>query len=131
MISVDGERKTDPYLELEWIARLEPMPVPVVKMPFVRTRFINNKNNGCYICGRKTTNTRHHIRRGHKPMCVYVCWKHHQILHGTALNKFRPSDLRMVIAVADRYNLWKEGEKNIVKKKIIMELDMRRRDNHK
>ena len=116
---------------LEWISQLQPMPVPVPKTPFVRTRIINNKKDGCFICARKSTVTRHHIRHGERPVCVFLCWKHHQIAHGTALDRFKIADLRTVMAVADRYNLWKVEEKNMVRKRILMEIRMRVQNNNK
>ena len=121
------QSRGDALLEdhLGWLSNLEPMPVPIKRSPFVRTKYINKKTDGCYICGRKTKITKHHIKRGRSPLCVFVCWKHHQILHGIALQRFRSADLRMVLSVALRYGLFKEGEETMVQKRILIELDRR------
>ena len=113
-------------MRLEWLHNLEPMPIPVRRTPFIRTKFLNDKREGCFICGRKSGVTRHHVRRGKKPLCVFLCWKHHQIIHATALERFNTADIRTTLVVADKFKLWKYGEKNVVRKKILTELDRRR-----
>ena len=101
--------------------------------PWVRTKSLNKKSDGCYICGRKRFKkygtTRHHIRRGLQPLVVYLCWKHHRIIHAVSLDKFPLHDLRMVLAVADVYDLYKVEEKGMVRKKIIMEIERRESQN--
>jgi hypothetical protein len=111
--------------------------IPKESMPFVRTVHLNKKSEGCYICGRKTRITRHHIRKGRNPLAVYICRKHHDIIHGIALGKkydsgrrkgsyyYSDADLRMVLSVAEEFNLFKHGERGIVTKRIRLELQKR------
>lgn len=125
---MNGESKSDAQLELaiSWLNDFVPLPCPpAIKQPFTRTRFMNDKRDGCYCCPRKSTLTKHHINRGPEPLVVYLCWKDHQIIHGTALDRFDIKDLKRVMAMADAYGLYKEGETNVVKKKILMEITIR------
>jgi len=110
---------------LEWLRRIADFenPIPPRYTPFVRTRHINKKKNGCFICGRKSGITRHHIRRGQNPLAVYLCWKHHRIIHGIALQKYKTADIRVTMIMADAYNLYKEGEEKVIKKILLIELE--------
>lgn len=97
---------------------------PIPKQPFVRTRALNRKTDGCFICGRKVT-TRHHLLRGRHSTVVYLCWKHHQIAHGISLEKHTISDIRTVLACATMFGLFKVDEANKVEKAIRIELSSR------
>ena len=89
------------------------------------------------MCGRRHNVTRHHIRRGHNPKAVYICRRHHDIIHGIALDKknragsrknkyvHRNSDLRMVMTIGKAYKLFKSGERGYVTKRIALELQRR------
>lgn len=103
---------------------------PTKKQPFVRTSVVGEKKKTCFISGKKSRVTRHHIRKGKNPLVVYLQWKYHQIIHGVALNRFSTADIRTTYAVAEMYSLWKESEANIVRKKIIMELDRRKAEDN-
>jgi len=112
--------------------------IPKKRMPFVRTRHLNKKTDGCFICGRLSYITRHHIRRGHNPLAVYLCRRHHDVIHGIALDKkyssgrrcgkyiYTDADLRTTLVVAKTYKLFKTDERGIVTKRI--ELEMQRRE---
>ena len=124
---MSGESRSDARLEhsIAWLNNLIPLTGVIhKKQPFIRTKFLNDKRGGCYMCSRKGV-TKHHIKRGHAPLVVYLCWKHHQIIHGTALTRFSLGDLRTVLTMADEYSLWKEEEVTLVKKKIITEIEHR------
>lgn len=103
-------------------------PAPLGGTGFVRTRHIGNKKEGCFMCGKKYNPTRHHIKKGPEPLAVFLCRKHHDIIHGTGLHRFRTYDIRMVLSIADRYNLFKESEANMIMKRLIIELDAREYD---
>jgi hypothetical protein len=105
-------------------------PVPIKKMVFVRTRHIGNKREGCFICGRKSHTTRHHIRKGTDPLAVYLCRRHHDIIHGTGLHRFRTVDIRMVLCLAREYSLFKETEATIIEKRLVGELENREYDGN-
>ena len=112
--------------------------IPVKKTPFVRTKHLNKKSDGCFICGRRYNITRHHIRKGWNPLGVFICRHHHDVLHGIGLDRkfkkgkkigkyvYRDADLRMALAVAERYKLFKTNERGIISKAILMELDRRK-----
>lgn len=135
------------FPEIPWLRAMVNFEnnIPRERMPFVRTKHLNRKTDGCFICGRKYNITRHHIRRGKNPLAVYVCRRHHDILHGIGLDKkykdgknkgeyvYRDADLRMVLAIGTTYKLFKSGEKGIVTKRIMLELQRRateRKNNH-
>jgi len=117
--------------------------MPKRSEPYVRTKHINSKKEGCFVCGRKSNLTRHHITRGERPIATFICWKHHQLLHGVALDKkhagrrkYKPTtkkwkyyysnaDLRMVLTIGIEYNLFKYGEKGMVVKRIQIEIERR------
>ena len=115
--------------------------IPKTVMPFVRTKHMNKKTDGCFICGRFTFITRHHIRKGHHPLAVYLCRKHHDVIHGIALEKtfdkgtkkgkyvYTDGDLRTTMTMAKSYKLFKTGERGIVIKRI--ETELMRRDIEK
>lgn len=103
-------------------------PVPLGGIGFVRTRHIGNKNDGCFMCGKRYNPTRHHIKKGNEPVAVFLCRKHHDIIHGTGLHRFRTHDIRMVMVIADEYKLYKELEAGMVKKKLLTELERREYD---
>jgi len=119
-------------VSLEWLREMADFknPIPPRHTPFVRTRHLNNKKDGCFMCARKSGTTRHHIRRGQNPLGVYLCWRHHQIIHGIALHKHKTADIRMVMVLADAYGLYKEGEEGVIKKLLLTELEMRRMKNN-
>jgi len=112
----------------QWLVELTEYKnnIPTNKIGWIRTRHMNKKSSGCFICGRKTNVTRHHISRNPKPViAVYICWKEHRILHGVALEKVKLHDLRRVMAIGDAYDLWKVDEKGMVRKKILTEMERR------
>ena len=115
----------------DWLAGMADFrnPVPHPSQGFVRTVHIGNKRDGCFMCGRKRNLTRHHIRRGFKPVAVYLCRRHHEICHAVGLHRFRTADIRMVLAISDRYSLWKEKEAKLVKMKLEIVLRERELDN--
>lgn len=115
-------------VSLEWLRDIIDFknPVPPPFTPYVRTRHLNKKNDGCFMCPRKHGMTRHHIRRGYAPLAVYLCWRHHQIIHGIALYKHKTADIELVLDMADAYNLYKTGEEKIIQKMLLTELDKRR-----
>jgi len=114
--------------EVEWLRAMADYSdlTPRIKQPFIRTQVIGEKEKGCFITGHRNNVTRHHIIKGDKPVVVYLQWKYHQIIHGVGLNRFRIQDIRTTYAVAETYNLWKTSEANIVKKKILTEIDRRK-----
>lgn len=125
-----GSSRSDYQLEWgpQWLREIGEYenPLPPSKTGWVRTKHLNKKSSGCFICGRKTNVTRHHIKRRPKPvLAVYICWKEHRVLHGVALEKVKLHDLRRVMTIADAYNLWKVEEKNMVRKKILIEMERR------
>jgi len=113
---------------LEWLRNIANFknPIPPQFTPFVRTRHINSKRDGCLICPTKRGITRHHIRRGLDPLAAYICWRHHQILHGIALHRHKVEDVSLVMERADAYNLYKDGEEKIIKKMLLTELERRK-----
>lgn len=129
----------DDYERIPWLVAISGFEnnIPKERMPFVRTKHLNKKTDGCFICGRMSYITRHHIRKGYHPLAVYLCRKHHDVLHGIGLDKifedgprkgkyvYSDADLRTTLVVAKNYNLFKSGEKGIVTKRIETEL-MRR-----
>lgn len=95
---------------------------------------INGKHDGCFICGDLNQPTEHHIRKHGTTVSVYLCWKHHQIIHGTAIGKkkngeyiFSLNDLKLVLGYAKKYKLFKFGETKKVRK--IIQEEIRRRKN--
>ena len=98
---------------------------PRAKQPFVRTKVVGHHKQGCFICGKRYRVTRHHIVKGSSPVVVFLQWKYHQIIHGVGLKRFKTADIRTTYAVAEAYNLWKREEANVVKKKILAELERR------
>jgi len=122
---VVGVSKSD--INLEWLVEIADFKNPIPRHPgkYVRTRHINSKKRGCFICGRKRV-TRHHIRRGVNPLAVYICWRHHQILHGISLSQKKTADIRTTMVVADTYDLYKDSETRVIKKMLLIELDMRK-----
>lgn len=134
------------YYEVPWLRAIVNFDneIPRTAMPFVRTKHINKKSDGCFLCGRKYNVTRHHIRKGRSPKAVFLCRKHHDIIHGIALDKqytvgrkkgqyfYTDSDLRLVLVMGKHYKLYKTGERSIVTKRIMLELQKReseRKDN--
>ena len=127
------------FLTIPWLVAIAGFEndIPKERMPFIRTKHMNNKTDGCFICGGMGFITRHHIRKGHNPLAVYLCRKHHDIIHGIALNKihekgrrkdkyvYKDADLRTMLTMAKTYRLFKSGERGIVIKRIENEL-MRR-----
>lgn len=113
-----------PFDWLDWSEFAIHNGVPIIKQPFVRTVSLNKQTDGCFICGRKMP-TRHHIRRGRRPLVVYLCWKHHQIMHGVSLEKYSTADLRTTLVVAKEYKLFKVGEAGRVEKAILQEIESR------
>ena len=127
------------YENIPWLTGISNYEnkIPVKKTPYVRTKHMNKKIDGCFICARKYNVTRHHIRKGNKPLAVFICRKHHDIIHGIALNKlydrgkkkgqyyYSTADIRTVLAVAEKYKLFKHGEKGLVIKRIRLEIQRR------
>lgn len=103
-----------------WLEAIAPFrnDLPKIKQPFVTVRCINRALDGCFICGRKHV-SRHHIFKGRKPLVVYLCLDHHKAIHGTCLEDYPVWFLRTLLVVADTYNLYKKGEENMVRKKIL------------
>lgn len=113
-----------PFDWLDWSEFAIHNGMPIIKQPFVRTVSMNRQTDGCFICGRKMP-TRHHIRRGRRPLTVFLCWKHHQIMHGVCLEKYSTAELRTTLAVAKEYKLFKVSEAGRVEKAILQEIESR------
>lgn len=93
---------------------------------------INGKHDGCFVCGDLNNPTEHHIRKHGTILSVYLCWKHHQVIHGTALGKkvdgdylFSAYDLRLVLGYANKYKLFKIGEGKRVRQTLREEIRRR------
>lgn len=112
---------------LEWLNRIADFenPFPYPPRPFVRTKNLNDQRDGCFVCGYRRV-TRHHIRKGREPLVVHLCWKHHQIMHGTALDKYTTEDIFATLMVAREHKIFKELEAQLVEKVLIQELTRRK-----
>ena len=97
---------------------------------------INGKYEGCYLCGDLYDSTEHHIRKYGDELSVYLCLKHHRIIHACGISKknhktgkyvFPTSDLKFVLRLATKLRLFKIGEGKKVKRKIKFELKRRER----
>jgi hypothetical protein len=120
--------KADLQLEGFWLTDIADFTneIEFERQPFVRTETING-GEGCFIegCPFEERITRHHIRRGRRSLVVHLCWDHHQIIHGVALKKYPLHEIQKVYQAAEEHGLWKEGEKNRVKKIILTEIEKR------
>ena len=96
--------------QMEWLVKIVDFEnsIPVRRLPYVRTMAVNRSKDGCFICSRRRV-SRHHIRRNSNPLVVYLCWLHHQIIHGIALERCNTPDIRTTLIIAREYNLFKES----------------------
>lgn len=123
-----GEQsKADLQLEMNFLNQIRPdyfKGLHPPKTPFVKTKELNHKGEGCFICGRKNV-TKHHILHGRDSTIVWLCWRHHQIMHGVALRKYTVGDIRTCLFMGKWFGLFKREEAGVVEKKLLMELDRR------
>ena len=97
---------------------------------------INGRHEGCFLCSDLYDATEHHIRKQGKQLTVYLCLKHHKIIHACGLTKknedgtyrYSTEDIKMVLRNATRLKLFKIGEGKCIKRKLKEELKRREKN---